>query len=277
MPFTKTEVDIHTDYSVEAVDAEWLKQGVKSPKHLMLDPDNCILCRACEDVCPWNCIYMMSPGIVAGRGRRVGRAEVRRARTRCSSWTTTPARAARCAWTAAPPTPCTMRGCRRSSGGKREMAAVPGPNGPRPEAGRGERTGEAQAAVALGGPGPRPRDRGLEVDLPAGLDLPQGLQGHLARPRARDDEQRPVPPAPREDEAARAEADLHVLPGRSVVLPVHPADDHRHLPDVLLPAGGRRSARRRPTPTCRTSGRRCSSATSSATCTDGEPTSWCFA
>ena len=64
MPFTKTEVDIHTDYLVEAVDPEWLAKGVKSPKHLMLDPDNCILCRACEDVCPWNCIFMMSPNIV---------------------------------------------------------------------------------------------------------------------------------------------------------------------------------------------------------------------
>ena len=66
MPFTKTEVDIHDDYVVEAVDAAWLAQGVKSPKHLMLDPDNCILCRACEDVCPWNCIYMMSTEIVQG-------------------------------------------------------------------------------------------------------------------------------------------------------------------------------------------------------------------
>jgi formate hydrogenlyase subunit 6/NADH:ubiquinone oxidoreductase subunit I len=64
MPFTKTEVDIKTDYVLEAVDPEWLKQGVKSPKHLMLDPDNCILCRACEDVCPWNCIYMLAPDIV---------------------------------------------------------------------------------------------------------------------------------------------------------------------------------------------------------------------
>ncbi len=64
MPFTKTEVDIHDDYVVGAVDAAWLAQGVKSPKHLMLDPDNCILCRACEDVCPWNCIWMMSPEIV---------------------------------------------------------------------------------------------------------------------------------------------------------------------------------------------------------------------
>ncbi len=64
MPFQKTEVDIHDDYLVQAVDPEWLREGVKSPKHLMLDPDPCILCRACEDVCPWNCIYMLDPGIV---------------------------------------------------------------------------------------------------------------------------------------------------------------------------------------------------------------------
>ncbi len=73
MPFTKTEVDIHEDYAVEAVDPAWLSQGVKSPKHLMLDPDNCILCRACEDVCPWNCIYMLSTGIVEGAAADVGR------------------------------------------------------------------------------------------------------------------------------------------------------------------------------------------------------------
>src|SRR3990172_6617486 len=71
MPFTKTEVDIHVDYVVEAVDPAWLAIGVKSPKHLMLDPDNCILCRACEDVCPWNCIYMMSTGIVQGAAEHV--------------------------------------------------------------------------------------------------------------------------------------------------------------------------------------------------------------
>jgi ferredoxin len=76
MPFTKTEVDIHDDYVVEAVDPEWLSQGVKSPKHLMLDPDNCILCRACEDVCPWNCIWMMSPEIVDGVDEEVVGAEV---------------------------------------------------------------------------------------------------------------------------------------------------------------------------------------------------------
>ncbi len=79
MPFQKTEVDIHTDYVVEAVDPEWLAQGVKSPKHLMLDPDNCILCRACEDVCPWNCIYMLSPEIVRDALDDSVEAEVREA------------------------------------------------------------------------------------------------------------------------------------------------------------------------------------------------------
>ena len=76
----------------------------------------------------------------------------------------------------------------------------------------------------------RPGDRGLEVDLPARLHLPPGLQGHLARPRARDDEQRPVPPAPSQDEASRVEADLHVLPGRPLVLPVH----HPHVTGIFL-------------------------------------------
>ncbi len=76
MPFSKTEVDIHDDYVVEAVDAAWLAQGVKSPKHLMLDPDNCILCRACEDVCPWNCIFMMSPEITRGVGDDATGAEI---------------------------------------------------------------------------------------------------------------------------------------------------------------------------------------------------------
>ena len=76
MPFTKTEVDIHDDYIVESVDAAWLTQGVRSPKHLMLDPDNCILCRACEDVCPWNCIWMMSTEIVRDADEEAIEAEV---------------------------------------------------------------------------------------------------------------------------------------------------------------------------------------------------------
>jgi formate hydrogenlyase subunit 6/NADH:ubiquinone oxidoreductase subunit I len=42
----------------------------------MLDPDNCILCRACEDVCPWNCIYMMSTEIVRSAADDAVEAEI---------------------------------------------------------------------------------------------------------------------------------------------------------------------------------------------------------
>ena len=94
MPFQKTEVDIREDYVLDTVDPEWLKQGVKSPKHLMLDPEPCILCRACEDVCPWNCIYMLDTGIIRevldeATGELVERAEAvfvvdDNACTRCS-------------------------------------------------------------------------------------------------------------------------------------------------------------------------------------------------
>ena len=79
MPFVKTEVDIREDYVLQPVEPEWLKEGVKSPKHLMLDPDPCILCRACEDVCPWNCIYMLDPGIVEEPGDEAAVSQVKQA------------------------------------------------------------------------------------------------------------------------------------------------------------------------------------------------------
>ena len=47
---------------------------------------------------------------------------------------------------------------------------------------------------------------------------------------------RAVPPAPGEGEAPRGQGQLHALPRRAELLPLHPADGHRHLPDVLLPA-----------------------------------------
>ena len=124
MPFVKTEVDIKTDYSLETVDPEWLKQGVRSPKHLMLDPDNCILCRACEDVCPWNCIWMMSTGIVQGSDEDSVEAEVEEANaifvvddnacTRCSVCVD------RC-----PTDTLYYARLPESSGGRRTMAEVP--------------------------------------------------------------------------------------------------------------------------------------------------------
>ena len=125
MPFTKTEVDVHTDYVVESVDPDWLAKGVKSPKHLMLDPDNCILCRACEDVCPWNCIWMMSTGIVRDADEDPVEAEVEEANaifvvddnacTRCSVCVD------RC-----PTDTLYYARLPEGSSGKRTMAEVPG-------------------------------------------------------------------------------------------------------------------------------------------------------
>ena len=56
----------YDEYDLKVVDPNWLSERVKPKRHIGLEADLCILCRACEDVCPWNCIFMMSPGIVEG-------------------------------------------------------------------------------------------------------------------------------------------------------------------------------------------------------------------
>ena len=56
--------EIFDDYRIETVDAGWLQERVKPKRHIGLTPELCILCRACEDVCPWECIYMLSPEII---------------------------------------------------------------------------------------------------------------------------------------------------------------------------------------------------------------------
>ncbi len=77
---------------------------------------------------------------------------------------------------------------------------------------------------------------GLELDLPAGFGVPQGLHRQPPEPLLRDHEQRALPPAPGEGEAPRGQGELHAVPRRAQLLPVHPAHGHRHLLDVLLPA-----------------------------------------
>ena len=55
----------YDEYDLKVVDPNWLQQRVKPKRHIGLEADLCILCRACEDVCPWDCIYMLSGEIVA--------------------------------------------------------------------------------------------------------------------------------------------------------------------------------------------------------------------
>ena len=66
MSATSNKPPFYDDYELKVVDPNWLSERVKPKRHIGLDPDLCILCRACEDVCPWDCIYMLSPDIVAG-------------------------------------------------------------------------------------------------------------------------------------------------------------------------------------------------------------------
>ncbi|CAA9223743.1 MAG: Menaquinone-cytochrome c reductase, cytochrome B subunit, partial [uncultured Acidimicrobiales bacterium] len=85
----------------------------------------------------------------------------------------------------------------------------------------------------------RPGLPGVELDLPARFDLPQGLHGQPEEPLVRDHELGAVPPAPGEGEAPCGEGELHALPRWDELLPVHPAHGHGHLPDVLLPSDRR--------------------------------------
>lgn len=64
MSATSNKPPFYDDYELKVVDPNWLQERVKPKRHIGLDPDLCILCRACEDVCPWDCIYMLSPNIV---------------------------------------------------------------------------------------------------------------------------------------------------------------------------------------------------------------------
>lgn len=65
MSATSNKPPFYDDYDLKIVDPGWLAERVKPKRHIGLDADLCILCRACEDVCPWDCIYMLSPDIVA--------------------------------------------------------------------------------------------------------------------------------------------------------------------------------------------------------------------
>ncbi|MCA1841017.1 MAG: NADH-quinone oxidoreductase subunit I [Actinomycetota bacterium] len=59
---------LRTDYIAEEVEGSWLKSIRKPPRYIGLIPELCILCEGCVDVCPWYCIFMLDPSIVAENG-----------------------------------------------------------------------------------------------------------------------------------------------------------------------------------------------------------------
>ncbi|MEA2477161.1 MAG: hypothetical protein QOC87_1360 [Actinomycetota bacterium] len=57
-----------TDYEMGLVDSDWLKTAVKPKRFIDFIPEQCILCEGCVDICPWYCIFMVSPDAVADSG-----------------------------------------------------------------------------------------------------------------------------------------------------------------------------------------------------------------
>jgi len=56
------------DYEMQMVDSDWLKSAVKPKNFIDFIPEQCILCEGCVDICPWYCIFMVSPEAVADAG-----------------------------------------------------------------------------------------------------------------------------------------------------------------------------------------------------------------
>src|SRR2546421_9009524 len=59
---------LRTDYVTQEVTPEWLKSIRKPPRYINFIPELCILCEGCVDICPWYCIFMLTPDIVAEAG-----------------------------------------------------------------------------------------------------------------------------------------------------------------------------------------------------------------
>ena len=59
---------LRTDYVMQDVEASWLKAVRKPPRYIGLIPELCSLCEGCVDICPWYCIFMLTPNIVEEAG-----------------------------------------------------------------------------------------------------------------------------------------------------------------------------------------------------------------
>src|ERR1700704_4111309 len=59
---------LRTDYVTQEVTPEGLKSIRKPPRYINFIPELCILCEGCVDICPWYCIFMLTPDIVSESG-----------------------------------------------------------------------------------------------------------------------------------------------------------------------------------------------------------------
>jgi len=57
--------EFRDDYVLQEVDADWLSRAVKPKQFIHIDQSECIMCEGCVDICPWKCIFMVSPSAIA--------------------------------------------------------------------------------------------------------------------------------------------------------------------------------------------------------------------
>ena len=56
------------EYVLQEVDSGYLSKAVKPKQFLHIDQSECITCEGCVDICPWYCIFMLTPNIVEEAG-----------------------------------------------------------------------------------------------------------------------------------------------------------------------------------------------------------------
>jgi ferredoxin len=56
--------EFRDDYVLQEVDAEYLAKAVKPKQFIHIDQSECIQCEGCVDICPWKCIWMLSPSAI---------------------------------------------------------------------------------------------------------------------------------------------------------------------------------------------------------------------
>jgi ferredoxin len=56
--------EFRDDYVLQEVDADYLAKAVKPKQFIHIDQSECIMCEGCVDICPWKCIFMVTPAAI---------------------------------------------------------------------------------------------------------------------------------------------------------------------------------------------------------------------
>jgi ferredoxin len=54
-----------SEYTLVEVDHDYLARAVKPKQFIHIDQSECITCEGCVDICPWKCIFMLTPDVIA--------------------------------------------------------------------------------------------------------------------------------------------------------------------------------------------------------------------